>query len=86
MVDLADNEREVKCRFFIRYRCVKCEHMMDSRDVMCSLGVCPYCGHISRGTVCRTKQSSARVVKRQRRLLGLFWWTTDMYIEECENE
>ena len=48
-------------RYIVEHRCVKCGHKFSNRDMIHSDGVCPYCGNISRGTICDSDKVAVEV-------------------------
>lgn len=51
----------MKGKFVARSYCAKCNSSLSREEEYSSDGVCPYCGHVSRSTVCDTVKRSVRV-------------------------
>ena len=43
------------------YKCVSCREELEAHEEMYNHGVCPKCGHVSRGTICDTIKSSKEI-------------------------
>lgn len=48
--------------------CVKCKGRLSDSQIMHSDGVCPKCGHVTKGTVCETIKVVAKEIKHHK------WW------------
>jgi predicted RNA-binding Zn-ribbon protein involved in translation (DUF1610 family) len=60
---------ETRGKWHAAYFCVACGEELSSDEVMYSSGVCPWCGHVSNTTVCRTETRVRRWVGG-----GVPWW------------
>ena len=47
-----------RAKFRASYQCVECGQSLSFGQVMGSEGVCPLCGHVSKGTVCDHRKVS----------------------------
>jgi transcription initiation factor IIE alpha subunit len=53
--------------YIAQFHCTQCDKVLTFNQVMNSNGVCPKCGHVTKGTVCSTNK---KVVKVERKS----WW------------
>jgi transcription initiation factor IIE alpha subunit len=63
------------------YRCVECLRLLTWIEHMDSHGVCPHCGHVSRGTICEATKVSVEeeddptmIQRLMKRLKDLLHW------------
>ena len=48
-------------RFKAVHLCAKCEVRLSNHEMMCSHGVCPYCGNNSESTICDCIKKSVKL-------------------------
>lgn len=45
-------------KYKAQYTCIACSHVLSDRERCYHDGVCPFCGHVTNGTVCDTDKLS----------------------------
>lgn len=46
----------MEIEYYSAHKCINCNNFLSETERVCSNGVCPECGHITKGTVCQTKK------------------------------
>lgn len=58
---LASHASKLNRQWVVEYRCVSCNRPLSIREMVCHIGVCPHCGHDSRGFFCDVHKIAWRV-------------------------